>query len=220
MAYTREQIVALAMKYKGAVRGSAKHKDLIDTFNKVKPHGQKMTYTWAWCAATVTAWLIKGGYTPSNMPMSYSCAQLIKDTKALEKKGLGKWVENDAWKGAEPGDLIIYYWHASKTGDQKKYTSHVGMITERTSTGYIVIEGNKNNKVGMRTVPFDWRYIRGFCHLKYDDAKPKELAVDGKFGPLTIKALQKWLGVAQDGKFGPVTIKALQKKLNDLGVRV
>lgn len=200
MAYTREQMVALALKYKGAVQGSAKHKDLVDTFNKVKPHGQKMTYTWAWCACTVTAWLIKGGYTLKNMPMSYSCAQLIKDTKALQEKGLGKWVENDAWTGAEPGDLVIYYWSAAKTGDQKKYTSHVGMITKRTSTGYEVIEGNKSKKVGMRTIPFDYRYVRGFCHLKYAEEKPiGKLAVDGVFGKKSITRAQQYFGTPADG---------------------
>lgn len=62
-----------------------------------------------------------------------------------------------------------------------------------------------------------------------------KLAVDGLFGPLTIRALQtyfgtpqdgviskpsavimalqKWLGVKRDGLFGPITIRALQKRL-------
>lgn len=64
-------------------------------------------------------------------------------------------------------------------------------------------------------------------------SKPK-LAVDGKFGPGTIKALQsflkvsadgiygpatkralqKWVGTKQDGVVGPATIKALQKKVS------
>jgi hypothetical protein len=203
MAYTREQMVSLAMKYKGAVRGSSKHKDLIDTFNRVHPHGEHMTYTRAWCAATVTALLIKGGYTPKTMPMSCSCAQLIRDTKALEKKGLAKWVEDDAWRGAQPGDLIIYYWHAPKHGDCKKYTSHVGMIYKVTSKGYEVIEGNKHDKVALRTVPFDWQYIRGFCHLHYQAAKPEKkigkLAVDGIFGKISIKRAQQYFGTTDDG---------------------
>ncbi len=40
-----------------------------------------------------------------------------------------------------------------------------------------------------------------------------KLAVDGKMGGKTIKAMQKWLKVKQDGILGKVTIKALQKKL-------
>lgn len=206
MAYSRQQMVNLAMSYKGVVRGSAKHKDLINTFNKVHPHGEHMTYTRAWCAAGATAWLIKGGYTPKNMPMSCSCAQLIKDAKRL-----GTWVENDNWKGAEPGDLIIYYWSAPP-GECSKYTSHVGMITKRTSTGYEVIECNKHNKVAMRTVVFGWRYIRGFIHSKYDNEKPEPkigtLVVDGIFGKKSIKRAQQYFGTTDDG------IISGQKKAN------
>lgn len=200
MAYTRQQMVDLAMTYKGAKKGSAKHHKIVDTFNKVHPHGEHMTYDRAWCACTVTAWEIMGGYTPSNMPMSCSCAQLIRDQKALQTKGLGKWVEDDAWTKAEMGDLIIYYWYAPKTGDCKKYTSHVGMIVDRTKAGYRVIEGNKNNAVGMRDVPFNWRYIRGFCHPKYDEEKPiGKLVVDGNFGKVSIKRAQEYFGTTVDG---------------------
>lgn len=67
---------------------------------------------------------------------------------------------------------------------------------------------------------------------------PNKLRVDGYFGPLTIKALQryfgtpvdgviskpslvikamqKWLGVKQDGYLGPVTISALQRRLGTI----
>lgn len=200
MAYTREQTVELALTYKGAKKGSAKHHKIVDTFNKVKPHGERMTYDRAWCACTVSAWLIMAGYSPKNMPMSCSCAQLIRDTKALEEKGLAKWVENDAWTKAEMGDLVIYYWYAEKTGDCKKYTSHVGMIYDRTKTGYKVIEGNKSNKVGKRTIPFDYRYVRGFCHLHYDEAKPiGKLAIDGVFGKISIKRAQEYFKTSADG---------------------
>ena len=52
-------------------------------------------------------------------------------------------------------------------------------------------------------------------------AKPKpgpaKLATDGIRGPLTIKAMQRWLGVTADGLIGPNTIRALQRKV---GARV
>lgn len=204
MTYTRAQMVSLALSYDGVKGGSAKHKKLVKTFNSVHPHGEHMTYSRAWCACTVTAWLIMGGYTPKNMPMSCSCKQLIKDTKALQKKGLAEWVEPDAWRGAEPGDLLIYYWHAPKHGECSKYTSHVGMIYKHGKkdgvSGYWVIEGNKNNKVGKRFVPYDWQYIRGFCHLHYAEDKPiGKLKVDGVFGKLSIKRAQQYFGTSPDG---------------------
>jgi len=42
----------------------------------------------------------------------------------------------------------------------------------------------------------------------------KKLVVDGIMGPLTIKALQKQLGVKQSGKMDKTTVKALQRALN------
>ena len=39
------------------------------------------------------------------------------------------------------------------------------------------------------------------------------LAVDGVRGPMTTKAIQRWVGTAQDGQFGPKTTRALQQKV-------
>ncbi len=41
----------------------------------------------------------------------------------------------------------------------------------------------------------------------------RKLAVDGSFGPMTTRAVQKWVGTAQDGSFGPMTKRALQRKV-------
>lgn len=46
------------------------------------------------------------------------------------------------------------------------------------------------------------------------------LAVDGKLGPDTVRALQKAVGVAQDGEWGPATTKALQNKLIQVGYNI
>jgi resuscitation-promoting factor RpfA len=46
-----------------------------------------------------------------------------------------------------------------------------------------------------------------------EDPGTGKLAVDGSFGPLTIKGVQKWVGATQDGSFGPITKKALQRKV-------
>jgi len=40
------------------------------------------------------------------------------------------------------------------------------------------------------------------------------LAVDGQIGPMTIRATQRWLGVAPRGVFGPTTARALQRRLH------
>jgi hypothetical protein len=38
--------------------------------------------------------------------------------------------------------------------------------------------------------------------------------VDGDIGPVTIRALQRHVGVAQDGFWGPMTTEGLQRTLN------
>ena len=136
---TRAEVVKIAKKYIGAKQGSKKHKDLVNTFNKVRPHGEVGNYTCAWCAIAYTAFLIKAGMTRKQAPMSYNCGRLIEDAKAL-----GIWVENDAYV-PKKGDGIIYYWNDSGKGDCRSGASHVGTVEKvnkkkRTIT---VIEGNK-----------------------------------------------------------------------------
>jgi hypothetical protein len=40
-----------------------------------------------------------------------------------------------------------------------------------------------------------------------------KLAVDGAMGPLTTRAIQRWVGTPADGAFGPMSAKALQRKV-------
>jgi murein L,D-transpeptidase YcbB/YkuD len=40
-----------------------------------------------------------------------------------------------------------------------------------------------------------------------------KLAVDGVMGPMTIRAIQRWVGTTADGAFGPMSKKALQRKV-------
>jgi len=44
-------------------------------------------------------------------------------------------------------------------------------------------------------------------------AVPGRLAVDGAMGPLTTRAIQRWVGATPDGAFGPKSAKALQLKV-------
>lgn len=197
MAYTRKQMVDLALKYDGAAQGSARHRDLVDTFNRVKPHGEIANYKCAWCAITWTALGIKGGYTPKNFPMSYNCGQLITDAKKLKM-----WIEDDAYV-PEIGDGVIYNWNDNGKGDCKTGASHVGMaisVNKKKKT-FKVLEGNKgtSEKCGIRTMSVNGRYIRGFIHPKYDGAKtePKKTS---KVVTYTVKKGDTLSGIAS--KYG------------------
>lgn len=173
MAYTRKQMVDLALEFKGATQGSVRHRDLVNTFNKVKPHGEVANYKCPWCAITWTALGIKGGYTPKNFPMSYNCGQLITDAKKLDM-----WIEKDSYV-PEIGDGVIYSWSDNGKGDCKTGASHVGTVisVNKKKKTFKVLEGNKgeSSTVGVRTMPFDGQHIRGFIHPKYtgdDGSKP------------------------------------------------
>ena len=197
MAYTRKQMVDLALKYDGAAQGSARHRDLVDTFNKVKPHGEVGNYKCPWCAITWTALGKKGGYTPKNFPMSYNCGTLISEAKKL-----GMWVENDAYV-PEIGDGVIYNWNDNGKGDCKTGASHVGMVisVNKNKKTFKVLEGNKGTsaKCGIRTMSFNGRYIRGFIHPKYDgaNAEPKKTS---KVVTYTVKNGDTLSGIAS--KYG------------------
>lgn len=185
MAYTRQQTVDLFKKYDGAPQGSARHRDLVDTFNKVKPHGEVGNYKCPWCAITVTAILIKAGYNTKNMPMSYNCGTLVNDMKKL-----GVWIERDDYTPSI-GDLIIYNWDDSGKGELTWGAYHVGMIISVNKSGktFKVLEGNKGtaSKVGARTMNINGRYIRGFGHLKYDEAKKESKPITTKTVTYTVK---------------------------------
>jgi len=43
--------------------------------------------------------------------------------------------------------------------------------------------------------------------------RPVRLVVDGRLGPMTIRAIQRWVAVAQNGVLGRATVQALQRKV-------
>ena len=162
----RAKIVKTARSYLGATQGSAKHKKIIDTFNKVKPDGWAMTCTAFWCAASVSAWAIEAFGTDKAkkfFPLSANCVTIIKKAKSMKI-----WKEADSYKPS-PGDWILYDWDDNGKGDNVGTPDHVGLVEEVNGKGIRVIEGNKNKMVAQRVLNVNGRYIRGFVTPKYED---------------------------------------------------
>ncbi len=115
---------------------------------------------------------------------------------------------------------------------------HTGMVEAVHADGSVTcIEGNTSpgSSGSQRDGGGVWRRRRprGFWNrqcirIDFDNAGPApgppppppgthvhnpRLAVDGDFGPSTIKALQHALGVAEDGDFGPNTKRAMQGRI-------
>jgi hypothetical protein len=162
----RKKAVVIAQSYLGATQGSAAHKKIIDTFNKVKPDGWKMTYTAAWCATFASADAILAfGVDDAKkyFPLSANCPRIIEKAKAV-----GMWVEKDSYV-PKPGDWILYDWDDSGKGNNTGSPDHVGIVEKATKEYITVIEGNFSTakKVGRRTIEINGRYIRGFVVPMY-----------------------------------------------------
>lgn len=229
-AAIRLKVVEIAQSYVGARQGSTKHKKLIDTYNtqKVLPSGYRMTYSVAWCAASVTAWSILAG-TYDIIPAECSCGRMI--TKAKE---MGIWEEKDSYV-PKIGDFVMYDWDDTGNGDCVGAPEHVGIVSSVTSSNFTVIEGNKGSPsaVGTRTLKINGRYIRGFICPKYSKlattiASTANLTAISASLPVlkkgvvhqSVKLLQAYLNACGyscgecDGSFGPNTesqFKAWQK---------
>lgn len=162
---TRNDVVKLAKSWIGKNEKDGSHKEIIDIYNSYTgklPRGVKMTYTASWCATFWSAIAIKLGCTDI-MPIECSCGELIKKAKEM-----GVWQESDAYT-ALPGDAILYDWDDNGIGDNTGWPDHIGVIEKISNSIYTVIEGNKNDAVGRRTIKVNSKFIRGFITPKYDD---------------------------------------------------
>ena len=227
MSTTREKIVAQARSWIGCKESDGSHKQIIDVYNADKPlpRGYKVSYTDAWCATFVTACAIKCGATDI-IPKECSCNKMIELFK-----GLGCWVENDAYVPA-PGDLLFYDWDDDGKGDNKGEVEHVGIVEKVSGNTITVIEGNYKKECKRRTLDIDGRYIRGYGVPKYD-IEPTAAAVVTVSLPIlkkgskgeAVKTLQRILNalgltdatekaLVVDGSFGTATLYALKAYQN------
>lgn len=217
-------VAGIALSFVGATKYSAKHREIINTFNTLKPHGYKASTSDPWCAESWTAWQIMAGNTAKEVPMSASCSQIIADAKSL-----GIWKEDDSFKPSI-GDAILYDWQDSGKGDNTGSPDHIGIVYAVDSKYIYVVEGNKGSAstCGKRAVLINGRYIRGFVHPKYAALKksiykpstkytgkvPTNDVMYGTKGADT-KALQTFLnwcigsGLAVDSSAGKATISAV-----------
>lgn len=213
----REKVVRQAVSWLGCRESDGSHKKIIDLYNSHTPlaRGYRLQYTDPWCAGMVSAVAIACGLT-GIMPTEVSCSRLI----ALYKN-LGRWQEQENMVPS-PGDLIIYDWEDTGSGDNTGDPDHIGIV-EKVSGGTItVIEGNYDNAVKRRDLAVNGRYIRGYCLPDYgaladnaEDILPLlRLGVEGG----VVKALQillegygfscgRW-GI--DGELGADTQKAMK----------
>ncbi len=168
-AQIRQKVVSVIEGWIGCKESDGSHKKILDVYNSHSPlpRGVKMLSTYAWCAATVSAAFIKAGLTDIGF-VECSCSKMIALYKAK-----GRWKEADDHKPS-PGDLMMYDWDDSGNGENTGAPEHVGMVVSVSGSTIKVIEGNKNDAVGYRTMKVNGRYIRGYCLPDYASKATKE----------------------------------------------
>lgn len=160
----RSEMVNLARSWVGLNEADGSYKKIIDIFNAYNGTNIKMEYGWSWCVCFFSALGIELGYTDI-IPIEISCGRIIELAKEM-----GIWQEDDNYI-PKPGDAVLYDWQAADDGDHTGWPDHIGIVTDVARDGtkrIIVIEGNKNDEVGIREL-VDRRYVRGFITPKYDE---------------------------------------------------
>lgn len=140
-----------AKKYIGAVKYSAKHKEIVDGYNKIKPlpRGYKANYNDDYCAIFVSFIMNKCGV--NNAP--YECSAYRMCNKA---KSNGQFTNNPA-----PNEIIFYSWK------RNGFVNHVGIVESVNGNTITTIEGNYNGgKVGRRTINKNYVYIYGYAKVQ------------------------------------------------------
>lgn len=157
----RQKVAGTALALVGIKEGTAGHKKIIDIYNAQRklPRGYKMTYTDAWCAATMTYIGIILGIPNIILP-ECSCSAMIE----LYKKA-GRWEEWDAFV-PRPGDLVMYAWKGQK-GENTLAPDHVGMVVSVEGKTIRVVEGNYDNQVKIREICVEYVKVRGYCLPDY-----------------------------------------------------
>lgn len=164
----RRKVADWLVPYVGITEGSAKHKEILNTYNNSELGSRyKMTVYDAWCATSVSAAFIANGLAgaPGSGKLfqcvECSCPEMIN---MAQRQGI--WVENDAYV-PKVGDVILYDWQDSGSGDNQGTSDHVGIVYSVNGKNFRVIEGNKSDTVGYRDMTVNGSNIRGYIAPKY-----------------------------------------------------
>lgn len=149
------------------LHGYEGHKWVVDTYNSINPlpAGYKLKFSDAWCCATISAVLHDNGYDDL---AECSCIRIIEKAKKL-----GLWIESDSYV-PDIGDLILYDWNDTGSGDNMGVPDHIGLIIGLEYNVMEVREGNKDNSIGNRFIAVDSRFIRGFIKVPYSSIQLKD----------------------------------------------
>lgn len=164
MSTSANNIITTARKYIGCNMDNMSNKVIVDEYNKITPlpRGYKLRYTDPYCAGFVSA-IAHMCNALDIIPAECSCGHMLT---ACNKMGIFIEADNTI---PQLGDILFFDWQDSGQGDCAGYPDHVGYVMEvdTNSKLFKTIEGNKSRAVGVRTMPFNSRYIRGWARPRY-----------------------------------------------------
>lgn len=142
MATTVDEILNTARGYIGVREGTARHHQIIDTYNSIKPlpASYDVKYEDDWYDAFITVLAIQTGATD------------IIERECGVPRHIVLFKNMGIWRGGSsvilhPGYLITFDWEQDGTPD------HIGIV-ESVSGGYVnTIEGNADDMVQRRSYP-------------------------------------------------------------------
>ena len=213
----RGRVVAAAKFWLGCNEYDGTHRPIIDYYNAHRRPGDYcMTYTDPWCAAFSSA---VGMRVVEDCALPCAPYELIPASAACDPK-IAAYQRMDRWDEADdtlpkPGDEIFYDWQDSGAGDCTGSSDHVGIVVEVVGNTIKVIEGNKSDAVGYRTLQRDERYIRGFGrpdYARWAAAESQgELVVDPDPVPATDPTPDPSPTPAPGGQVFTVTLRYLRR---------
>lgn len=140
--------------YYGTKEGSARHKEIIDTYNSHKPlaRGYKVTYKDPWCMTFISFLFIKANGVDALGKTECGCQEYLSYAR---KNGM-------VVSNPQKGDLAFYDWGNDGVVD------HVGFIRMVSGNNLHVDEGNKSDSVCTRIINKNSASIKAFVRPKYD----------------------------------------------------
>lgn len=193
-----DSIIETARSYLGTTEGSAKHKEIIDLYNKARySDAYQMTMNDPWCCAFVVAVFEKCGMSDI-IPGYAACDQMI----SIFTKW-GRYYSRSV-RSVRSGDIIFYNWNGDLSAD------HVGIVVQNRFGELSVIEGNKSDTVAYRSIGSMDSCVLGYGVPNYDATG--ESRIDSTSHDLD-KEYIRTLPLLQYGK-NNVYVKILQILLN------
>lgn len=133
---------------------------LIMQYDLKYPRGYKPALTDNWCAMFISVLFLGNG--DQYFPIECSCEEMMN--KFWKENALIDPQKEDVCRicsQAKAGDIVFYDWQKNDS-----WSDHVGIITCVSKYRMRIIEGNKNDKIDLRTIDLHNDYITGVGQIE------------------------------------------------------